>query len=92
MCNKLENELASSVPDGMSVVSAAFPAREILRSISAPAMQKHWHRRKSEFRFQSYFEKLKNIETGLRGFLQNCVQGRKGCAKRQAKPASGQGH
>jgi len=40
MCNNLENQLASSVPDGMAVVSAAFPAREIVRSISAPAMQK----------------------------------------------------
>jgi len=40
MWNKLVNELASSVPDGMSVVSAAFPAREIVRSISAPSNAK----------------------------------------------------
>jgi hypothetical protein len=54
MWNKLEDELASVVHDGMSVVSAAFPAREIVRSISAPAMQNSGTGEKQNF-FLSLF-------------------------------------
>jgi len=36
---------------------------------------------KNRISYSVYFEKLKNIETGLHGFLQNCARPKKVCKK-----------
>jgi hypothetical protein len=61
----------------MLVVGAAFPAREVVGSIFCACNAKKTKR----ISYSVYFEKLKNIETRLHGFLHNCARPKRVCKK-----------
>jgi hypothetical protein len=62
------------------MVSVTFPAGEVMGSIAAPCKC----RTMRPERTLATKKKSRKLKTGLHGFLQNCVQCQKRCARRQA--------